>query len=61
MVDTQAIDALGHHTLVKTFKLSGINNPSNVSVMRAVGKMGALNYLSFTNFTTLPHSPFDLL
>lgn len=61
MVDTQAIDALGHPALVKSFKLNGINNPSNQSIMKAVSKMGTLAYLSFINFASAAHSPFDLL
>lgn len=61
MADSQSIEILGHPALVKAFKLSGINNPSNLSVLKAVSKMDALAYLSFTNFTLAPHSPFNLL
>jgi hypothetical protein len=60
MVNTQAIDALGHPALVKSFKLNGTNNPSNQSILRVVSKMSALTYLSFTNFNTPPHSTFEL-
>jgi hypothetical protein len=61
MADSEALGALGHPTQVKAFKLSGINNPSYQSILKTVSKMIALAHLSFTNFSSAAHSPFDLL
>ncbi len=61
MADTQTLDTLGHPTLVKAFKLGGMNSPSYHSILKTVSRMTALAYLSFNNFASPSHSPIDLL
>jgi hypothetical protein len=61
MAGNDALEAIGHPALVKCFKLSGVNAPSNRAILRAVSKMGGLAYLSFVHFPAVQHRAFDLL